>query len=359
MTSIDDLSREPWRFDFFDTLRRLERQFGRPIEADPGRSDDRAARPALPRIGDAASRREEYVLLGQDPYFDFPASNLSSFVEKSDCKYAILVKFLGLLGPNGALPLATTEEAWRWMLARDDAFPRFLDIFNHRFLQLFFRAWADARPAAQHDRPAEDRFIAYVGSAIGLGSPIFAGLDTIADSGKLGIAGLIGSKVKSASRLRGAIRALFKTAAEIEQFVGTRLELAPEDRTRLGAALCGLGVDTMIGGVFYSVQDKIRVRLFVADMEDYARFLPEGRLCEPLVDLVYFMFGDEIDWDVELSIPAHAAPPMRLGVATRLGWTSWLAPDPGADGRFSDARFNAADRIRRKREGNRESGAAV
>lgn len=357
MSSIDDLSREPWRFDFFDTLRRLERQFGRPVEADPSSPNDKAARPALPRIGDAASRRDEYVLLGQDPYFDFPASNLSSFVERSDRKYAILVKFLGLLGPNGALPLATTEEAWRWTLARDDAFARFLDIFNHRFLQLFYRAWADARPAAQHDRPAEDRFIAYVGSAIGLGSPIFAGLDTIADSGKLSVAGLIGSKAKSASRLRGAIRALFHTDTEIEQFVGTRLELAPEDRTRLGACLCALGVDTMIGGAFYSVQDKFRIRLFVGDMDEYARFLPEGRLCEPLVDLVYFMFGDEIDWDVELSIPARAAPSMRLGAATRLGWTSWLAPDTRADGRLSDARFHAADRIRRKREETRESGS--
>ncbi len=358
MTSIDDLSQEPWRFDFFDTLRRLERQFGRKVEADPGRPDDRSARPALPRIGDAASRRDEYVLLGQDPYFEFPASNLSAFAQKSERKFAILVKFLGLLGPNGALPLATTEEAWRWMLARDDAFPRFLDIFNHRFLQLFYRAWADSRPAAQHDRPAEDRFIAYVGSAIGLGSPIFAGLDGIADSGKLGIAGLLGAKAKSASRLRGAIRALFNTDCEIDQFVGTRLELAPEDRSRLGAVLCSLGVDAMIGGTFYSVQDKIRIRLFVADMEEYRRFLPEGRLCEPLVDLVYFMFGDEIDWDIELSLPARCAPPMRLGSTTRLGWTSWLAPDPEGDGRLSDARFHAADRIRRKREQEREKDSA-
>ncbi len=26
----------------------------------------------------------------------------------------VLVKFLGLLGPQGALPLATTEEAYSW-----------------------------------------------------------------------------------------------------------------------------------------------------------------------------------------------------------------------------------------------------
>ena len=71
-----------------------------------------------------------------------------------DGRLRILVKFLGLLGPQGALPLATTEESLTWWLMRDDAFPRFLDLINGRFLQLFFRAWSDARPIAQHDRPA-------------------------------------------------------------------------------------------------------------------------------------------------------------------------------------------------------------
>ena len=89
---------------------------------------------------------------------DFPASNLSKFERDADGRFQILVKFLGLLGPQGALPLATTEEAYSWNLMRDDAFPRFLDLLNHRFLQLFFRAWADARPIAQHDRPEADRF---------------------------------------------------------------------------------------------------------------------------------------------------------------------------------------------------------
>src|ERR1043165_4716215 len=123
---LGDLEAEPWRFDYFAVLRHLEQI-----------NDDR------PRIGDSAARREELVLLGQDPFMEFPASNLVR-VEHGDNKpLKIFVKYLGFLGPQGALPLATTEEAYHYVLANDDAFPRFLDIFNHRFLQLFFRAWAD------------------------------------------------------------------------------------------------------------------------------------------------------------------------------------------------------------------------
>ena len=153
MSFLQRLEAEPYRFDYFTVLRYLER-----------------ASPDKPRIGDCATGRDELVQLRQDPYMDFPASNLARAVTSADKPIQIFVKFLGLLGPQGALPLATTEEAYHYLLGNDDAFPRFLDIFNHRFIELFFRAWADSRPIVQYDRPAEDRFVAYIGSAIGLGS---------------------------------------------------------------------------------------------------------------------------------------------------------------------------------------------
>ncbi len=215
---IGRLKAEPWRFDFYAVMRRIERSF-----------------PERPRIGDAASRRDEYVALGEQPYLDFPASTIAEADEDAQRRLRVFVKFLGLLGPQGALPLATTEETFQWQLARDEAFPRFLDILNHRFLQLFYRAWADSRPVAQHDRPELDRFAAYVGSMIGLGSPPYAGRDTVPDPEKLSHAGLLGAQAKSASRLRGFLSGLFKAEVEIEQFVGMRLVFDPADRTRLGA----------------------------------------------------------------------------------------------------------------------------
>ena len=188
MSLADEMKAEPWRFDFYSALRQIER--------------DNAQKP---RIGDSAARREEYLDLGQDPYLEFPASNLASVAER-DGRLKIIVRFLGMLGPQGALPLQTTDESLGWLLMRDDAFPRFLDLFNNRFLQLFFRAWSNSRPIGQHDRPAEDRFFAYIGSFVGLGSKPYSNLDSIPDIVKLEYAGLLAPKAKSASRLGRLLR---------------------------------------------------------------------------------------------------------------------------------------------------------
>ena len=334
MTFLRNLESEPWRFDYFTVLRHLERMFA-----------DR------PRIGDSAARREEFVQLGQDPFMDFPASNLARVVQSDDKPLKVFVKYLGLLGPQGALPLATTEEAYHYVLAQDDAFPRFLDVFNHRFIQLFFRAWADARPIAQHDRPDADRFVAYIGSAIGLGSKPYQNLDSLPDAAKLGFAGLMGAQAKCASRLADAVCGLFKVKAEVEEFVGSRLMIEASEWTILGGRYNRLGEDALLGRTVFSVQDKIRLRIFTKNLAQYIRFLPTGDLCEPLADLVFFYNGEQLDWDVELAIPSGAAEPIRVGKFGQLGWTTWMAPNwTSTEAYRRDARFHPAERMRYKRE---------
>jgi type VI secretion system protein ImpH len=334
VTFLRNLESEPWRFDYFTVLRQLERMFA-----------DR------PRIGDSAARREDFVQLGQDPFMDFPASNLARVVQSDDKPLKVFVKYLGLLGPQGALPLATTEEAYHYLLTQDDAFPRFLDLFNHRFIQLFFRAWADARPIAQHDRPDADRFVAYIGSAIGLGSKPYQDLDSLPDAAKLGFAGLIGAQAKCASRLAGAVCGLFRVRAEVEEFVGSRLMIEASERTILGDRYNRLGEDALLGRTVFSVQDKIRLRIFTKNLAQYIRFLPTGDLCEPLADLVFFYNGEQLDWDVELAIPSGAAEPIRIGKFGQLGWTSWMAPNwTSVEAYRRDARFHPAERMRYKRE---------
>jgi type VI secretion system protein ImpH len=330
MTILDEMQKEPWRFDFFSVMRRLER-----INRDQ------------PRIGDSAARREEYVTLGQDPYLDFPASNLSRVVP-DDQRVKIFVKFLGLLGPQGALPLTTTEESLGWYLMRDEAFPRFLDLFNHRFIQLFFRAWADARPIAQHDRPRDDRFIAYIGSLIGVGSTPLRDLDSVPDQAKLAFAGLISPQAKSASRLRGFISGLFDVDVEVYEFVGSWLTFDPSDRSQLGLTHSGLGVSMSLGASIFSVQDKIQIRLYTKNMAQYQRFLPTGDLCEPLADAVFFYIGDQFEWEVELAIPAGEVIPTQLGSFGQLGWTTWMSPNwSSTDPYRCDSRFHPSERVKR------------
>jgi type VI secretion system protein ImpH len=338
LSFVANLKSEPWRFDFFTVLRQLERS-----------SPDR------PRIGDSAARREEVVEFAQDPFFEFPASNLLRVDERQDHRLKVFVKFLGMLGPQGALPVATTEEAFHYVLAQDDAFPRFLDIFNNRFIQLFFRAWADSRPIVQHDRPSADRFIAYIGSSIGIGSSPYSGLDSVPDGAKLTYAGLLGAQARSPYRLAAAISGLFGIRAEIDEFVGTWLQLDPSDVSSVGGRLSRLGQDLVLGSSVFSVQDKFRVRIFTVSLEQYMRFLPSGDLCEKLADLVFFYNGEQLDWEVELLIPAGLAAPATLGKFGQLGWTGWMAPNWTSDDEYRrDTRFHPAERVKqRRRDSNR------
>jgi type VI secretion system protein ImpH len=341
MSFLRNLEAQPWRFDYFAVLRHIER-------TSKGK----------PRIGDSAASRDEVARFGQDPFMEFPGANLARVEQRDGEPVRIFVKYLGLLGPQGALPLSTTEEAYHYVLARDDAFPRFLDVFNHRFIQLFFRAWADARPIAQHDRPAEDRFAAYMGSAIGIGSGPYQSRDSIPDAAKLAFAGLLGAQAKSASRLAGVVRGMFGVEAEIDEFVGSSLAVEAAEWTTLGGPQSALGQSTLLGKSVFSVQDKIRIRVFVASLAQYVRFLPSGDLCEPLADLVFLYNGDQLDWDVELAIPAGAVEPMRLGTFGQLGWTSWMAPNWSDKEPYRrDARFHPAERMRHKRASQRAQAA--
>ncbi|MDK9695585.1 MAG: type VI secretion system baseplate subunit TssG [Siculibacillus sp.] len=327
MTIEEMISADPAGTDWFNLMRLIER-----------------SHPEAPRIGDAAAIREEYTRLGQNPFFVFPASNVESHERDAAGRHRVLVRFLGLLGPQGALPLAVTDEAHSWLLMRDQAFARFCDLFNNRFLQLFYRAWADARPIAQNERPDADRFHAYIGSAIGLGSPPFRDLDSVPDDLKLAHAGLAAPAAKSAVRLEALFLGVLGLEAEVEEFVGSRLPVAEADRTRIGLANAMLGDDVMLGSTFYSVTDKIRVHVKARSLAEYERVLPVGDYADRIADLVHFYLGAMIEWDLVPSIPAAEATPIRLGASGRLGWTTWLSPrrDVAPGERRADARFDLA-----------------
>ena len=329
MSFLEQLTAEPWRFDWLATMRRLER-------ANPGK----------PRIGDSAARGQEFVILSQNPYLEFPDSTVEAAGKDERGRVRVVSRFLGMFGPQGALPLTTTDEAYGWLRARDDAFPRFVDIFQSRFLALFFRAWSDARPIAQHDRPAQDRFRDYVGSVIGLGARWFKDRDSVHDFVKLEYAGLMAPRVKSVSRLRFFLTGLVGSRVEIDEFVGTWLTLEESERTRLGAAQSGLGADCMLGASAYTVSDKFRIRVFARDYAHYEQFLPGATLADQIADAVFAYVGDEYDWDLELAIPAGEVKPVRVGAGARLGWTGWAAPNWSKTDQTwrADARFHLISR---------------
>ncbi len=105
--------------------------------------------------------------------------------------------FLGLFGPDGPLPLHLTEYARdRQRNHNDPTLQRFIDLFHHRGLSLFYRAWADVRPTVSFDRPQRDRFGHYVGALIGLSTPGLRNRDAMPDLTKLHFAGLLAAQTE-------------------------------------------------------------------------------------------------------------------------------------------------------------------
>jgi len=116
---------------------------------------------------------------------------------------------------------------------------------------------------------------------------------------------------------------MFNVRAEVDEFVGTRLVIEPAEWTHLGEGYSTLGKAALLGRSIFSVQDKIRIRIFVRDLAQYLRFLPSGDLCEPLADLVFFYNGDQLDWEYGIGDPigsrrADQARPLRAAWLDKL-----------------------------------------
>ena len=283
---------------------------------------ERAA-PDRPRIGRNTRLRDELVEIGQDPAMAFPATDLSDPVAKTR-RPSMRARFLGFYGAQGALPLSVTEEVARWVETGDRAFVRFTDIFATRFLQLFFRAFSDARRIAQFDRPRDDRFQKWIASLGGLGTMSYRERDTIHDTNRLPLMPLAAHRVKSPVRLRQMLEHHLGVPVRVDEFVPSWLVFEPDALSRLGATGSTLGRDTHLGSRIRTVGDKITLHVQAGSLEKYMRFLPGGADHAQLSDLVAWYLGCRFEVDVALWLPAGEVTPARLGGGSTLGWMTAL-----------------------------------
>ncbi len=144
-----------------------------------------------PRVGQSVRPREDPIRLGQEPSLAFAPATLAALAPANDVRPARLdVRFYGLFGPNGPMPLHLTEYARDRLRNGDDpTLARFADVFHHRLLTLFYRVWAAAQPTVSLDRPEADRFGTYVAALFGLGLPSLVERDAMADLAKKHYAG--------------------------------------------------------------------------------------------------------------------------------------------------------------------------
>ncbi|MCF8002723.1 MAG: type VI secretion system baseplate subunit TssG [Chromatiaceae bacterium] len=329
---IEALCAAPSSFGFFQALRRLE-----------------CAYAEQPRLGSAQRPSDDPIRLGQQVSLSFAPATLADFRPGKDGVPPLLsVYFLGLFGPQGPLPLHLTDYALqRLNNARDPTLARFADVFHHRILSLFYRAWASSRPTVSFDRPDSDRFGDRVAATIGLGSPSLRDRDAVPDIGKLHYAGHLACQTRHADGLTALLTDFFRLPVALDEFVGHWLMLPDDCRWRLGESpdTGAMGLTATIGGRVWDRQYKFRVVFGPLGIDDFERMLPGGAHLPRLMALVRQYVGDELDWDVNLILKKEEVPRLRLGASSRLGWTAWLSsktPERDAEDLFLQPMLYAA-----------------
>lgn len=293
-----------------------------------------ARHPARPRLGRSLRPAQDVIRLGQEPAVTHTPASLAAIEPARDARpERLIVHLFGLFGPDGPLPLHITEMARdRQRNHGDPTLRRFIDVFHHRTLSLFHRAWADVRPTASFDRPAEDRFGHYAGALVGLSTAGLRDRDAMPDLTKLHFAGLLAGQTRHAAGLGAMLSAFFEMPVRVESFVGAWLTLPGSDHTRLGdgARTAGLGSTALLGSRVWSRQHKFRLVFGPLSLLEYERLLPGGLSFHRLVPIVRNWAGDALAWDVNLVLRQPEVPAIRLGRQGRLGWTTWLMPRPSA-----------------------------
>lgn len=316
------IQRAPHEFDFFQALRRIE-----------------AVATEHPRLGRSARPAQDPIWLGQVPSLLFAPSTLAELTWPEEGGVPRLSTYsFGLFGPNGPLPLHLTEYAYtREHNNNDTTFIAFANLFHHRLASLFFRAWAASQPAVNYDRPDADRFATEVGSLMGMGMETLRGRDRMPDDVKLHFAGRLGHHTHNAEGLQAILADFFRVPVEIEEFVPQWASLPPQSLCLLGVspATGTLGTTATAGARIHVYHHKFRILIGPIGLSDYERLLPGGASLGRLVPIVRSYIGDELNWDVNLVLFREEVPETQLGVAGKLGWTSWLgtrkSPHDAAD----------------------------
>jgi type VI secretion system protein ImpH len=316
---FDALGQELHGFGFYQLLRLLECSF-----------------PDSPRIGRSKRPQQDAIRLGQKPSLAFASSSFGGFRHRDGLPPLLTVTFFGLYGANGPLPHHLTEYVHDRMRRGDTTLAGFADIFHHRLLSLFYRAWADTQPTVQFDRPESDRFSMYVASTFGIGQETLRERDILPDRAKLQFAGLLSQQSRSAEGLAAILAAFFEMPVMVEEFVGQWIPIPVQERWRLGESpLTGsLGDTTIVGERIFDRQLKFRVVVGPVSFEQYQSMMPESVSFVRLTAMVLNYVGLELLFDVQLVLDRTEVPPLRLDGSVPLGLCSWATSrtmdrDPG------------------------------
>lgn len=314
------LEKEPYCVRFFQAVRLMERLY-----------------PERKPVGLFVSPSTEVVQFSSVPTLAFPASEIHDIEFGKDGQPRLFVNFMGLSAAVGVLPHPYTEFLQERARAKDRSPQEFFDLFNHRLISLFYRAWQKYRFYIAYERTGahDDVISARLLDLIGLGVPSLMHRMEIPDEACLYYEGLLSERRPTAQGLKQLLEDYFQVPVRIEQFTGTWRRLPPENRSVLadnGAFCERLGMGTIVGDEVFDQHGAVTIRLGPMGFDRYREFLPGARASVELRSWLRLFANREFDFVIRLMLDRKEVPQMQLGSegagAPSLGLVSWIRNRP-------------------------------
>jgi type VI secretion system protein ImpH len=305
---------EPWRFDFFQAVRLLER-----------------LRPDATAVGEGPDPSREAIRFVSRVGLEFAASEIQDLrPPDGDQPPVMTVNFMGLAGLEGPLPRVDTERILERVRQKDTAFRDFLDIFNHRLISLMVRARKAHAPALSNGEPHQTPLAHYLQSLFGTGLRSLQNRMPVHERLLLHYAGILSQRPRSASGLERMLADYFGVSVRIRQLVGQWRNIEPEQCSRIGLSGRNQALgNAVLGARYWDQQGGLEVELGPMTLPEFQDLLPAGKGYPTLCELTRFYLGNDCEFRFRLVLAAAEVPASRLG-ETRLRWTSWLKTRPFA-----------------------------
>lgn len=310
------LRRSPRSFDFFQAVRALER-----------------LRPDRASVGHFADPADEVVRFTVNSSLAFPPAEIHALDLPDQGRPAMSINFMGLIGPQGVMPHAYSLLIAERARSRDHAMAAFLDLFHHRIISLFYRAWQKNRATVCFEKQEDDRLSQHLLDLVGLGADR-EGLTPLHRTLLFSV-GLLGPQGRSALALEQLIADVFSVPVDVEQFVGGWYELDELDQCALGeerGASTQLGLGAVAGDEVWDQQTRVRIGIGPLTAAKYADFLPTGSAHALLRWLVRFFSRDAFDIELRLVLDRNDVAGCALGdegdTRQPLGWATWIRTAP-------------------------------
>ena len=330
----------PGRFDFFQAVRLLERL----AVADGGAA-----------VGGDTAPEQEAVHFRVLPALHFAEGPVAKATPGGEDRVPELtVTFGGLTGPDGILPQHYTALVIARQRLKDTTLRDWLDLFHHRLLSLFTRAWEKNRWPAVIDRrraegkPGDDAISTAAFAVAGFGTPGLRERMGVHDDATVFYAGFLSRQPRPATGLEQILGEYFGWLVKVEQLCGQWLYLDAENKAEMPTATTSgknmsLGRDVVIGRRVWDVQSKVRVVVGPVDGAAFRGLLPGGDAREPLCEWVRLYLGLEFDAEVQVVLAPDAVPWTVLEYdeanGPRLGLNTWVRShnfgQPVGDVRFA------------------------